>query len=259
MSIELSHQSLGHGRPILILHGLFGSKRNWGAIAKRLSTNYHVFTLDLRNHGESPWVDGMDYRDMAADVAAFIKRHNLAPCTVIGHSMGGKTAMTLTLTHAELVERLVVVDIAPVERETGFGAYIDAMSEVPLPACDSRADVEEHLEHVVTNKMVRTFLTQNLVRDDSGFRWRINLSALSDGMDEIADFPEPDHHQSFAKPTLFVAGAESDYIQSHHMGDITRLFPQADVVHIPGAGHWLHAEAPEAFLGHLDNFLKTTS
>lgn len=255
MTIFLAHDDIGHGDPILILHGLFGSKRNWGAIAKRLSARHRVLSLDLRNHGDSPWIDGMDYRDMAGDVAAFIKRHALGPCTVVGHSMGGKTAMVLALSHPELVKRLVVVDIAPVERETGFGAYIDAMAEVPLAACESRADIAEHLEHVVPNAMVRTFLTQNVVREETGFRWRINLSALADGMDDIADFPEPDHHQSFKAPTLFVAGATSDYIQSHHMGDIHRLFPAAEVVHIPGAGHWLHAEAPEAFLQHLEPFL----
>lgn len=261
MSIDLSYNDIGHGQPVVILHGLFGSKRNWGAIAKHLSAHHRVLSVDLRNHGDSPWVDGMDYRDMAGDVAHFIETHGLGPCTVVGHSMGGKTAMTLALTRPELLKRLVVVDIAPVERETGFDAYIDAMSEVPLPACDSRADVEAHLEDAVTNKMVRTFLTQNLIREDEknggGFRWRINLSALADGMDEIADFPMPDHHQRFLKPTLFLAGAHSDYIQPHHMAEIERLFPKADLIHIPGAGHWLHAEAPELFMQELAAFLNT--
>lgn len=258
MSIELSYQDLGQGHPIVILHGLFGSKRNWSAIAKRLSAHHRVLTVDMRNHGESPWVDGMDYRDMAEDVADFIKRHALGPSTVIGHSMGGKAAMTLALSRPELVTRLVVVDIAPVERETGFGAFIDAMAEVPLAACDNRADVEDHLEDVVRDKMVRSFLVQNLVRDEAGFRWRINLAALDTGMDQIADFPTPDHHQSYSGPTLFVAGANSDYIQPHHIGDIAHLFPSSDIAHIPGAGHWLHAEAPEVFLRELTAFLNDT-
>ena len=255
MSVELSYQDIGSGSPIVILHGLFGSKRNWSAIAKRLSAHHRVLTVDMRNHGDTPWVQGMDYRDMSQDVADFITRHALGPCTVVGHSMGGKAAMTLALSRAELVARLVVVDIAPVERETGFGAFIDAMAEVPLAACDSRADVEGHLEDVVRDKMVRSFLVQNLVRDDAGFRWRINLAALDAGMDQIADFPIPDHHQSYSGPTLFVAGANSDYIQPHHIGDITQLFPAATVTHIPGAGHWLHAEAPEVFLRELTDFL----
>jgi len=258
MSVELSYQDIGRGSPIVILHGLFGSKRNWSAIAKHLSTRHRVLTLDMRNHGDSPWTQGMDYRDMSQDVADFIKRHALGPCTVIGHSMGGKAAMTLALSRPELVARLVVVDIAPVERETGFGAYIDAMAEVPLIACDSRSDVEDHLEDVVSDKMVRSFLVQNLVREDAGFRWRINLAALDAGMDEIADFPTPDHHQSYPGPTLFVAGTNSDYIQAHHATDITRMFPKADITHIPGVGHWLHAEAPEVFLNHLTTFLDPT-
>jgi len=191
MSIELSYQDIGSGSPIIILHGLFGSKRNWSAIAKRLSAHHRVLTVDMRNHGDSPWIDGMDYRDMSQDVADFIKRHALGPSTVIGHSMGGKAAMTLALTHPELVARMVVVDIAPVERETGFGAFIDAMAAVPLAACDSRADVEEHLADVVRDKMVRSFLVQNLVRDGASFRWRLNLAALDAGMGEIADFPVP--------------------------------------------------------------------
>ncbi|HEY9078776.1 alpha/beta fold hydrolase [Magnetovibrio sp.] len=255
MSVQLSYQDLGSGEPIVILHGLFGSKRNWSAIAKRLSAHNRVLTVDMRNHGESPWIDGMDYRDMSADVADFIKRHALGSCTVIGHSMGGKAAMTLALTHPELVARLVVVDIAPVERETGFGAYIEAMAEVPLAMCDSRNDIEEHLADVVRDKMVRSFLVQNVVREETGFRWRINLAALDAGMDQIADFPAPDHHQSYNNRTLFVAGARSDYIQPHHLADITRLFPKADIAHIPDAGHWLHAEAPEVFLRELTAFL----
>ena len=257
MSVKLSYQELGHGTPVVILHGLFGSKRNWGAIAKRLSAHHRVLTVDMRNHGCSPWVDGMDYRDMSQDVADFIAAKGLGPCTMIGHSMGGKTAMTLALGRPELVSRLVVVDIAPVERETGFGAYIEAMAEVPLAACDSRADVEEHLADVVAHKMVRSFLVQNLTRDEAGFRWRINLAALDAGMDQIADFPQPNHHHSYQGPTLFVAGAASDYIQPHHMGEITRLFPTATVTHIPGAGHWLHAEAPDVFLKELTAFLSS--
>lgn len=259
MSLELSFHDIGHGEPhgepIVILHGLFGSKRNWGAIAKRLSTHHRVVTLDLRNHGDSPWIDGMNYVDLADDVAATLKRLGLGPCTVIGHSMGGKTAMTLALNCPQLVKRLVVVDIAPVERETGFGTYIEAMAEVPLATCDSRGDVEAHLADVVPNALVRSFLVQNLVRDQGVYRWRINLAALDNGMDEIADFPAPKHHQSYLGPTLFVAGGTSDYIQAHHTPAITRLFPAATVVHIPGAGHWLHAEAPELFLKEVTAFL----
>ncbi|MCW8916440.1 MAG: alpha/beta fold hydrolase [Magnetovibrio sp.] len=256
ISVTLSHQDIGHGDPVLILHGLFGSKRNWGAIAKKLSAHHRVISLDLRNHGDSPWVDGMDYRDLSGDVAAFIKLHSLGPCTVIGHSMGGKTAMVLALTHPELVKRLIVVDIAPVERETGFNSYIEAMAAVPLAECDNRADVEAHLSDVVSNKMVRSFLVQNVMRGGNGFEWRINLAALDAGMDDIADFPEPKGCHSFKAPTLFVAGAASDYIQPHHLSDIERLFPKANVTHIPNAGHWLHAEAPDVFLKEVIEFLK---
>lgn len=259
MSLELSYHDIGHGEPhgepIIILHGLFGSKRNWAAIAKRLSAHHRVVSLDLRNHGESPWVDGMSYVDLADDVAGTIKRLGLGPCTVIGHSMGGKAAMTLALNGPELVKRLVVVDIAPVERETGFSTYIEAMAEVPLATCDSRGDVEAHLAGVVPNAMVRSFLVQNLVREQGTYRWRINLAALDAAMNEIADFPSANHRQSYTGPTLFIAGGASDYIQAHHIPAITRLFPAATISHILGAGHWLHAEAPELFLKELTAFL----
>lgn len=256
--VELSYQDMGQGEPLLILHGLFGSKRNWGAIAKKLSQHHRVLSLDLRNHGDSPWVDGMHYQDLAADVAHFIKRHALGPCTVMGHSMGGKTAMILALAHPELVKRLLVVDMAPVERETGFNAYIEAMAAVPLAECDSRQDIEAHLEDVVREKMVRTFLVQNVVRSDNGFEWRINLAALDAGMYDIADFPEPQGCHSYKGPVQFVAGAASDYVQPHHITEIERLFPKAQVAHIPGAGHWLHAEAPELFLNEVTGFLNQT-
>jgi len=257
MTVELSYteQGLPQGSPIVILHGLFGSKRNWGAVAKSLSTTHRVFTLDLRNHGESPWVDGMTYEALAADVAQFIYHHGLESCTVLGHSMGGKTAMMLALRKPELVSRLVVVDIAPVQRETDIGAYIKVMANVPLETCKSRTDVEDHISHAVTNIGIRQFLLQNLIREDHKFQWRLNLAALDSGMKDIADFKALPHETHYPGPTQFITGGKSDYVLPHHKSTINTLFPKARIATIKGASHWVHAESHDDFMGVLNDFL----
>lgn len=260
MTVDLSYTEFGpnEGPAIVILHGLFGSKRNWGAVAKALSARHRVFTLDLRNHGDSPWIDSMTYEALAADVSQFIYHHGLELCTVIGHSMGGKTAMMLALRKPELVSRLVVVDIAPVQRETDIGAYIKVMANVPLKTCSSRQDVEDHLSHAVTNVGIRQFLLQNLVREDHKFHWRINLSALDAGMGDIADFKALPHEVNYPGPTQFIAGGKSDYILPHHKSTIETLFPKANIATIKGASHWVHAEAYDEFMLALNAFLEST-
>lgn len=256
MPVQLAFNTFGKGPPLIILHGLFGSKRNWSAIAKALSDRYHVFCLDLRNHGDSPWAEGMDYASMAGDVLAFIKAHALAGATVIGHSMGGKTAMALSLLHGEAVARLVVVDIAPVAHTgSDVRGYLDMMTELPLAAFANRAEVEEHLAEAIPETPIRSFLLQNLVRHDERLRWRVNLAAIADDMDNITGFIDAGHGRSYARPTLFVAGGNSTYVQPHDHALVQALFPGAQIEIIPGAGHWLHAEQPAAFLDLLKNFL----
>ncbi|MBL4693445.1 MAG: alpha/beta fold hydrolase [Magnetovibrio sp.] len=270
MTVQLSYTELGPskpqakklgksmGQPIVILHGLFGSKRNWGAIAKALSSHHRVFSLDLRNHGESEWADTMTYEALAADVAKFIHQHDLAPCTVLGHSMGGKTAMILALRQPKMISRLVVVDIAPVPRETDIGAYIQVMKDVPLVDCKTRKDVEEHLTHAIVTPTIRQFLLQNLTRDGESFRWRLNLKALEAGMPDIANFPPVSFDVHYPGPTHFIIGGKSDYVLSHHMDTIRMLFPQTTTTTIAEAGHWVHAEAPDEFLATLNEFLEKT-
>lgn len=254
--VELAFQAYGHGQPLIILHGLFGSRRNWSAIAKALSADFHVYCLDIRNHGDSPWADGMDYATLAEDVLAFIKRHGLQGATVIGHSMGGKTAMALALLHGEVLSRLVVVDIAPVPNTgSDVRGYLDIMVEMPLAAFSSRGEAEEHLATAIPDKSVRAFLLQNLVREDDRLSWRINLAAIADGMDDITGFIDPGHGQHYAGSTLFLAGGNSAYVQPHDHAVVKGLFPKARIEVIPGAGHWLHAEQPGAFMARLKDFL----
>ncbi|NQU55675.1 MAG: alpha/beta fold hydrolase [Rhodospirillales bacterium] len=256
MPVELAFQALGKGPPLIILHGLFGSKRNWAGIAKALSAHYHVFCLDLRNHGDSPWADGMDYASMAGDVQAFIKAHALTEARVIGHSMGGKTAMALSLLHGEAVDALVVVDIAPVPHTgSDVRGYLDILVELPLAAFSTRAEVEQHLTDIIPEASIRSFLLQNLVRVEERLQWRVNLAAIADDMDNITGFIDPGHGRSFKGPALFVAGGNSNYVQPHDHAVVRSLFPKAKIEIIPGAGHWLHAEQPGPFLELLKDFL----
>ncbi len=256
--LDLSFSQAGAGKPVVILHGLFGSKRNWGAIAKHLSRDRRVLCLDLRNHGSSPWDPAMTYGAMAADVAAFIRGHALKDVTLIGHSMGGKAAMALALAHPELIARLAVVDIAPAASPGTFIHYVEALKAMDLSRVKSRKDADRLLAPVEAEPGIRTFLLQNLESAGEGYRWRVNLEALAANMADLLDWPEPDYGQSYAGPALFLAGGASDYIGPHHHGDIARLFPKAHIKVLPGIGHWIHAQAPDLFLKHIETFITKT-
>jgi len=261
-TVELSYAMSGSADtrdpPLIILHGLFGSKRNWGAIAKALSETRQVFCLDLRNHGESPWSDRMDYAAMAADVAAFINAHADGQADVIGHSMGGKAAMTLALTHPDKVRNLTVVDIAPAPSPGTFIHYVKALKAMDLEALSSRKDADMQLTPSEANPGIRAFLLQNLESSDVGFRWRVNLDVLADRMADLLDFPDPGN-QTFGGPALFLAGGASDYVTAAHHDGISRLFPNSRIETMAGIGHWAHAEAPALFLEHVREFLDSPS
>ncbi len=253
--LSLAFTDSGAGKPLVILHGLFGSKRNWGAIAKALSAHRRVLCLDLRNHGESPWDPAMNYPALAADVAHFIHAHSLGSVDVIGHSMGGKAAMTLALSHPELVGSLTVVDIAPAPSPGTFIHYVEALRAMDLTRITSRKEADAGLAPAEPNPGIRAFLLQNLESGADGFKWRVNLDALSAAMEDLLDFETPPHGHSYQGQALFLAGGASDYIGPHHHGEINRLFPAARVEVLPGVGHWAHAEAPELFLNHVKGFL----
>lgn len=254
-AVKLAATEQGSGPPLLILHGLFGSSRNWSTPAQRLGAERHVFALDARNHGASPWADSMTYPDMTADVQAFAAARGLGPAAVIGHSMGGKTAMLLALNHADAVERLVIVDVAPVPYPPALAAYVRAMRAVKLASVSRRAEVDAQLAGAITSQAERAFLLQNLVLESGQARWRLNLPVLDRFMPEISGFPEPAAGVSFAGPALFVAGEHSSYVRPEYRPAIERLFPQARIAQVPGAGHWLHAERPDAFLALVTPFL----
>jgi len=233
------------GTPLLIAHGLFGSARNWGVIAKRLSEARRVITVDMRNHGSSAWHDSHSYSDMADDLAQVLKE----PADILGHSMGGKAAMVLALQNPSLVNRLVVADIAPVSYNHTQNGPIAAMRRVDLTSITARSDAKDQLGDLEPG--VADFLLQSL--DMKERRWRLNLDVLAAEMDKIIGFP--DVAGQFTGPTLFLSGGLSDYVQREARSAIKDLFPAAKFAKIPGAGHWLHAEKPREFTAAVSAFL----
>ncbi len=246
---------ISHGQPtdqpgLLIAHGLYGSARNWGVIAKRLSKDREVITVDMRNHGASPWFDSHNYHDLAEDLAGVLKSLD-RPFDLLGHSMGGKAAMMLGLTRPELVHRLLVADIAPVAYGHSQIQFIEAMRAVDLQQVESRADADHQLARHVESRALRSFFLQSL--DIKAGAWQLNLDVLARAMPEILDFPQMDG--SFDRPALFLSGAASDYVSRDARSEIKRLFPQAGFLKIPGAGHWLHADKPREFEAAVSGWL----
>lgn len=237
---------LTHGDPsnpkLLIAHGLFGSARNWGVIGKRLSDQFYVVCPDMRNHGDSPWFDRQSYGDMANDLAELLD----GPTHVVGHSMGGKAAMVLAHKYPELIGKLIIADIAPVGYAHTQMGPIEAMRAVDLSAVTRRSEAGETLD-----PEIRDFLLQSL--DVKGKRWKLNLDVLAGEMGKIIGFPPL--NGSFDGPTLFLSGAESDYVQRDHRDVIKSLFPAAQFAKLPGAGHWLHAQKPREFEAAVRAFL----
>ncbi|PJI84975.1 pimeloyl-ACP methyl ester carboxylesterase [Yoonia maricola] len=233
------------GTPLLIAHGLFGSARNWGVIAKRLSAERTVIAVDMRNHAGSFWDNSHTYHDLADDLAKVLD----GPADVLGHSMGGKAAMVLALKNSNLVNRLIVADIAPVTYGHNQMGPIEAMRRVDLANVESRADAKAQLGDLEPG--VDDFLLQSL--DLKEKRWRLNLDVLAAEMDKIIGFPEVSGQ--FDGPTLFLSGANSDYVQRDARPQIKALFPAAKFAKIPGAGHWLHAEKPREFEAAVAAFL----
>ncbi len=241
-------------RPLLIVHGLFGSARNWGVIARNLAKTRPVLTVDMRNHGASDWKDSQTYPDMADDLAQVIAAHG-GVADVLGHSMGGKAAMWLALTRPAMVARLIVADIAPVAYTHTQMKYLLAMKALDLDGITSRTDADRALRDAVPELAIRAFLLQSL--DVADRRWRLNLATLERDMPAIMDFPATD--AAYGGPTLFLAGGASDYVRPDHRPAIRALFPTHRLVKIPGANHWLHAEKPREFETAVNAWLDATA
>jgi len=253
--MKLHYRTLGEGSPLIILHGIFGTSDNWQTFGKQLANDYQVFLIDLRNHGLSPHSDTFDYPSMAEDLQQFIQQHQLGTPVVLGHSMGGKVAMFYAVKYPGQLSKLVVVDIAPRSYPVHHQHILEAMSSVNLSAVASRGEVEEQLEPHLPDWGVRQFIMKNLKReDDNTFSWKLNLSSIRENIENVGvavEAPRP-----VIKPVLFVRGEKSDYIRSEDEGLIHKIFPEAQLVTIEEAGHWVHAEQPQELYEALMQFLQ---
>lgn len=237
---------------LLIVHGLYGSARNWGAIARRMASDRRVVAIDMRNHGESFHAASHSYADLAADLEEVITALG-GPVDLVGHSMGGKAAMQLALTRPDLVGRLVVADIAPVAYGHSQTHLIQAMRRLDLTGLTARSEADQRLAAAVEDPGVRAFLLQSLDLKSDPPRWRLALDVLEAEMPKITGWPGTGGR--YDGPTLFLTGAQSDYVRREHRDGIKALFPQAKFAKLPGAGHWLHADKPREFEAALRAFL----
>lgn len=248
MGLELQGETIGSGPPLVVLHGLFGSATNWRSVARQLAPSHAVHALDLRNHGASPWAQTMAYREMADDVRQYITQHGLQQPAVMGHSMGGKTAMALALAYPGLVERLIVVDIAPRAYNDSLSSYAQAMRSIDLMTAASRGEVQRQLQALLPDASVAPFLVQNLVPRNDHFDWRINLAAITAAMPDLCGFPAELLTKRFAGPCTAIAGALSDYVTGGDGAPFAPMFPDIAVTVIDGASHWVHADQPGKFV-----------
>lgn len=262
--MELHTTVIGdEGSTVAFCHGVFGQGKNWTSIAKALNDGsgdpHRCVLLDMPNHGRSPWTDETSYPAMSDQVAAALEPEG--PLALVGHSMGGKIAMQLAIRHPELVERLCIVDVAPVAYGSmrPFHRYVAGMKSLDLAALRSREEADAQLSDAVPDPVVRSFLMQNLRRDqrtDAGpqWRWQMNLDLIAASMDELGGWKQP-QGQAYAGQVLWIAGADSGYVRPEHAEAMRALFPHVRLVTIKHAGHWVHSEQPAVFTAALRHFL----
>ncbi len=247
------------GAPLLIAHGFLGQGRNFGTLARAYSKKRRIISVDMRNHGASPWHDVMDYDAMAEDLAAVIRTECHGHAHILGHSMGGKAAMVLALQHPELLASLTVADIAPVAYDHDYSIEINAMRETPLDGVTRRSEADRLLSAAVPDAAMRAFFLQNLSVSEGTARWKPNLDVLYRALPQMTGWPQMPAGARYDGPVLFVRGGNSPYVQDQHKAGIFALFPRVEYATVEGAGHWLHAEQPEAFFTQTDGFLDRTA
>jgi len=255
LTMQLHFKESGQGRAVILLHGLFGSSDNWHYMAMGLAKSFHVFVVDQRNHGQSPHSYEMNYQLMASDLNEFMELRGMQTAMVIGHSMGGKTAMQFALQFPDRVEKLVIADIAPRAYAPAHAEIFAALLALDLKSFATRQQIEDALGAEIPNLVLRRFLLKNLGRDATGeFFWKINLRGI------VENYPQLREPISNAKPfsgqTLFIRGLKSNYINPEDEPAIRGLFPQSEIQNIAEAGHWIHADQPEEFLRVTLNFLQ---
>jgi len=251
----LHFRTAGEGRPLVIVHGLFGSGDNWQTLAGKFP-GWKVYLPDLRNHGASPWFDSFSIGDLADDLASFAQDLALGPCPWVGHSLGGKAVMELALTSPKRVTGIAVLDMTPKADKARYPGFVPALRALDLSAVTSRSDAQAKLEAVIDLPTLQ-FLLKSLVLDHDHpgrFRWRLNLESLDRHYGEIWKALVPGRR--WDGPALFLHGGASDYLLPGDEALIRDFFPRARVQAVPGAGHWLHAEKPAEVLAALNAWLK---
>ena len=243
--MKLNYKELGVGSPLLILHGLFGFSDNWQSQAKKLSNYYHVFLIDLRNHGRSPWSDDFSYTIMANDIFELCEDLNLNQIILLGHSMGGKVAMNFAQNHSELINKLIVVDIGIKHYDMRHSHVLSAINSVDLQNIAARREAGEMMNPYLESESVKQFLLKNLYWESKGkLAWRMNVKVIEREMKNILSALDK---VIVNVPTLFIRGSESDYILDSDIESIEELFIDLEIVVIHKSGHWVHAESPENF------------
>jgi len=254
--MKLHHQIMGSRteHPLVILHGLFGSSDNWRGLAKQLSQSTQVITVDLRNHGQSPHSNELNYQLMADDLAELLDDLELKEIDLIGHSVGGKVSMAFSYYHSERLRKLLVVDVAPREYQGEHEDIFKTLLALDLENATTRRELDDELAISLPNKAIRQFLLMNIIADKSGLRWRINLESLADNYPFLLYAVCDD--EIINTPTLFIRGGRSHYIKQSDDALIQRVFTNSDIVTIEQAGHWVHADAPNEFMQITTEFFE---
>ena len=251
--MQLNFKKSGSGPPLVILHGLFGSLDNWFSIAKELVENYTLYLVDQRNHGDSPHSTEWNYGVMVEDLLELLDAEGLDSVYLMGHSMGGKTVMNFAVQYPERVSKLIVGDIAPRYYPIHHQVILEGLNALDLSQLQSRKEADDLLAPYIPELGIRQFLLKSLGRDANGFAWKINLSVITQHIEEVGK--ALDEETVFEGPTLFLGGANSSYIQEKDLSDMKRHFPNCTWISIPNAGHWLHAEQPQAVVAAMRKFL----
>ncbi len=252
-TMKLFFRASGQGQPLIILHGLFGSSDNWYTVAKEFAKTRKVFLLDLRNHGQSPHSDDFNYTIMTEDLHEFVEEHSLKAPVILGHSLGGKTAMNFAVRYPEALEKLIVVDIVPKAYPIHHDYIIEGLKAMPLDSLTSRNEADSILQKYIPDAAERQFLLKNLVRKkDGGFVWRINAKAIEEHLEEIGAGMQ--YPGTFDKPTLFILGSKSKYFKPGDEALIKKIFTQVQLIALD-SGHWVQAETPAEFTKTVLEFI----
>ena len=255
--MELNFKTFGQGPAIVILHGLFGSLDNWVTHARTLSENFSVYIVDQRNHGKSFHSPQWDYPTMAKDLNHFLDQHGIFQTHLLGHSMGGKTVMQFAMDHPQRIDKLMVIDIAPVDYEPHHDELLEALIHFDLKSIGSRQEADEQLGKKIKDPGVRQFLLKSLGRDeDKNFTWKFNLEVIYEKYPNV--LKGIDTSFGYDGSTLFLYGEKSNYINPNNITEIQEDFTNATFRKIPGAGHWVHADAPELFIREIQDFLQAS-